>query len=687
MVNLRRAGFARFFDEQTNRHALHDIEDVLIRAAVRRSFLLTGAAMQVEDVDCGEGLHQTLAHPPEGGVVQVAVVADVGQDAAAALLDTPLTEADELDVIVLQPFGVAFTQWLAVYFVVATHFGSVGQLAFEQPVNPRAFVGRMSGIGRVADDDHDGQVALDLIRRRTLVRQKLREQRQAGVFVRPFEGVGEVDADALVAAKVVGPGRALLRVEVQPGELQREFEVGDGVGRHQQLKAEDARQQVLAHVARPHPGVALRHKLRADVVNDGVGKSRRPGGGIEDENFVHFRRLAHLGVFAFDAQAGIGVLDGHFRRVGQALRQSEAGLEQQVHRADDEGDNGIGRVEDAALFTQGRIVSRQEGLVEVDGGVLLAGALAEVGEDRAHIGVGKKLHQVFDEAGERLVLEFRAGDLIEEIAQEGVGARDEVLRLGAGERAGRVVHHAGGEEAVGQGLGKHIGKLAGLFGPVKVGDQHFGEGFAPALQEIGGVPGLEGGNDDVADEVGQVRHPFGEFAGGDDRLRGVSQETVQEVADGLNIGGGGFELAIAVEGRQADRFTMHAVHVPAEFEVVGEDEVGQGVQVAFELRGTFHGVEVRADIFGFDVADEKTVLEDGEVGRTAGDAGGFVDGLDAGIGLEQDRQSGAVGVFGRRAGGEQLAQLGQVGGDGLGHTFVSSAFLLPSVRAASAPRR
>ena len=45
--------------------------------------------------------HQLLAHSPEGGVVQIGVICDERQDARARLLDAPLAEAYELDVVVL----------------------------------------------------------------------------------------------------------------------------------------------------------------------------------------------------------------------------------------------------------------------------------------------------------------------------------------------------------------------------------------------------------------------------------------------------------------------------------------------------------------------------------------------------------------------------------------------------------
>ena len=64
----------RFLDRNDDRHALLDVEDVLVRLAFGRDFFLLGLAVQVHDVDAVEGLHQVLAHFQEGRVVEIAVV-------------------------------------------------------------------------------------------------------------------------------------------------------------------------------------------------------------------------------------------------------------------------------------------------------------------------------------------------------------------------------------------------------------------------------------------------------------------------------------------------------------------------------------------------------------------------------------------------------------------------------------
>ncbi len=181
---------------------------------------------------------------------------------------------------------------------------------------------------------------------------------------------------------------------------------------------------------------------------------------------------------------------------------------------------------------------------------------------------------------------------------------------------------------------------------VEVGDEDWRKGGAPALQEMGSIVGLERGDDDVADQVRQPRQALGEFAGGGDGLRGVGKEVLQEIAHRLHLGGGSLELVVAVERRQAGGLAPLAVHVPAKFEVVRENDVRQGIQVALELGGTLDGIEVNAHVFRFNVADDEAALEDGKVRRAAGDAGGFVDGADARVAVQQRRQRRAVGVLG-----------------------------------------
>lgn len=49
-------------DKNIDAHALHDVEHVLVLAAVRAGLLLAGVAVQVQYVDLVEGVHEALAH-------------------------------------------------------------------------------------------------------------------------------------------------------------------------------------------------------------------------------------------------------------------------------------------------------------------------------------------------------------------------------------------------------------------------------------------------------------------------------------------------------------------------------------------------------------------------------------------------------------------------------------------------
>jgi hypothetical protein len=133
-------------DEQGDGDALLDIEDVFVLAAVRRLLLLLAVAVQVEQVDIVEAAQQALAHIHEGGIVEIAVVGDEAEHAMAGLLDAPLREADELHVIVRQPLGL---RWLLQ--------GRAALVLGHQFLDPLALVGRVAGIGRIAQHHHHRQ--------------------------------------------------------------------------------------------------------------------------------------------------------------------------------------------------------------------------------------------------------------------------------------------------------------------------------------------------------------------------------------------------------------------------------------------------------------------------------------------------------------------------------------------------
>src|SRR5262245_54279757 len=82
---------------------LVEAEGVFIAAAVGRDLVLLAVAVEIEDFDAWKDAEQFVPHEAERGVVQITVVGDEADDAAAGLLDAPLGQADELDVIVVEP--------------------------------------------------------------------------------------------------------------------------------------------------------------------------------------------------------------------------------------------------------------------------------------------------------------------------------------------------------------------------------------------------------------------------------------------------------------------------------------------------------------------------------------------------------------------------------------------------------
>ena len=271
----RRTARASPPDEQADGHPLLDVEYVLVLAPVRRAFLLLRIAVQVQQVNLVEALHQALAHPAEGRVVEIAVVGDEAQHALARALDPPLGEAEELDVIVVQPFRVPFAERFAVHPEIAA--GLVGAVpASQQPGDPCAPVGGVPGIGWVAEHHHHRLLALHGVRPRRFAGDLTREQRPRTLLVRLLQRVGEEDPES-PALRHGEPG-------LRSADLQRQLQVADGVGRHQQLEPGEARQQVIAHVVAPCAAEPLRLDRRPDTRHDLPKKAPGPRRRIEDQH-------------------------------------------------------------------------------------------------------------------------------------------------------------------------------------------------------------------------------------------------------------------------------------------------------------------------------------------------------------------------------------------------------------------
>jgi hypothetical protein len=102
------------------------------------------------------------------------------------------------------------------------------------------------------------------------------------------------------------------------------------------------------------------------------------------------------------------------------------------------------------------------------------------------------------------------------------------------------------------------------------------------------------------------------------------KEEVEQFMELIVGFGNGLDLSVVVEPGEDDFLDELTRNVVTELQVVSEDEVFEGVEVALELLAGFDFVEGDADVLALDVADGVVLAGDDEVGRAALDAFGFV---------------------------------------------------------------
>ena len=288
--------------------------------------------------------------------------------------------------------------------------------------------------------------------------------------------------------------------------------------------------------------------------------------------------------------------------------------------------------------------------------VFLAAAAPEIGQDGRHVGLLQQQGEVVHDPGQPLV-QAGAGDVPEQLAQEGRGV-GEGGRLAAEGTGGGIVQAAGGEQAIGGGLGLQIGEIARR----KVADQHLAIGGQQIAQRPLPLVRAQDRPDSFAQQAGFGRHAPGQIAGiGDGGPGGGEKGGEQRDQPGGAVLFHGQPPA-PVEPGQADALAPLAPRIAAKRELVGQDQVGQGIAIAPQLRRGFGAVEVGADVLAFDMAQRRAALLGDEVGRPAGRPRRFVDDLDgpAAQGHDQAGERRAIAVLGGPAAGPQPPHIAEI---------------------------
>src|SRR5260370_3022277 len=119
--------------------------------------------MQVEDVNLIKALDETLTHPSEGGIIQVPMISDKSKNTVSGSFDAPLCKSNELDIVIIQIFGVALSKRFAIYFKIVTNvLASLTIFPMQEISNPFPFVHRMPGIRWIAYNHHHRCIILDI---------------------------------------------------------------------------------------------------------------------------------------------------------------------------------------------------------------------------------------------------------------------------------------------------------------------------------------------------------------------------------------------------------------------------------------------------------------------------------------------------------------------------------------------
>ena len=142
--------------------------------------------------------------------------------------------------------------------------------------------------------------------------------------------------------------------------------------------------------------------------------------------------------------------------------------------------------------------------------IFKAGFAALAVQHFVHVGVVQAAGDLLDQPAQ-LLAEVGAGDVLEKLAQKRIGPGNEVggflqtesgFAQAGGQLMGRsaveagVVKHAGGKQAVGGGLGVHVGKVLGQ----QVGHEQAFEGGVLGVQGL--VAALQQLGDQVAQQAG-----------------------------------------------------------------------------------------------------------------------------------------------------------------------------------------
>ena len=275
--------------------------------------------------------------------------------------------------------------------------------------NPLTLVEALSIVGRVSYHHHDGFFALDAIGFLYFARQFIGEVGGNRVAVGLFERVGQIDVESLFARVLIA---CLCKQEV-------EFDMGDGIGCHHELKAIDPWKESTINIRLPHCGLVL--ELAVNNLHYLGQKCACACGRVENLYPVK------LSLLPFESIRGVRVmcLCIHYfmldsAAVGQSPREIKLALQNLVHTPHHETYYLFGCVVNPADVLLFGIIRMQKVLVETNHGVVPVGAVVVAFEQSFHISDAEQSHEIIDNP-RKAVIYVGGCERLENLSQQWVG--------------------------------------------------------------------------------------------------------------------------------------------------------------------------------------------------------------------------------------------------------------------------
>src|SRR5579862_2138564 len=118
MIDTRYILTARLLYSQDDCDALLNVKNILVLASIRGNVWFLSVAVQVIHPNLAKALHQALTHSTKGWIVQVSVIGDKAQDAVPSSIYAPLSKANELYIVILQPLWISLAKGHIVNVVI-----------------------------------------------------------------------------------------------------------------------------------------------------------------------------------------------------------------------------------------------------------------------------------------------------------------------------------------------------------------------------------------------------------------------------------------------------------------------------------------------------------------------------------------------------------------------------------------